>query len=236
MQANSAEHQPVETSNSLLDVTSGLIDGSIPRLEEIACQDQPTYFHGHYASCMELQADAQTVAAYIDRHSDWFPLCAHPMKVEPLGSSGYVLTVGQFGAFGYEVEPKIGLNLLPQQQGVYRIQTVPVPDYESPGYSVDFQAAMVLAEQSTAAEVITRVEWQLNLEVAIHFPRFVQARGGAVVQFTGDRLLNQVVRQVSRRLTQKVQDNFHAAIGTCHRKARRRYPWSRTAESGDSDS
>jgi hypothetical protein len=33
------------------------------------------------------------------------------------------------------------------------------------------------------------------------------------VQSTGDRLLNQIVRQVSRRLTRKVQEDFHQSLG-----------------------
>jgi hypothetical protein len=32
-------------------------------------------------------------------------------------------------------------------------------------------------------------------------------------QSTGDRLLSQVVRQVSRRLTHKVQEDFHSSLG-----------------------
>jgi hypothetical protein len=218
MQANSAEHQPFETTNSILGVTSSLIDGSrLAEIEESDCQVDQSYFHGYYASCMEIYADAETVMQYMDAHRDWFHRCAHPMKVELLGDNGYALTVGRFGAFGYDVEPKIGLDLLPQDQGVYCIQTIPVPDYEAPGYNVDFQASMRLVESQADASavlpVMTRVEWELNLEVAIHFPRFIQALPKSMVQATGDRLLNQIVRQVSRRLTHKVQEDFHNSLG-----------------------
>jgi Protein of unknown function (DUF1997) len=218
MQANSAEHQPFETTNSILGVTSNLMDGSrVAGIEESACQGDQSYFHGYYASCMEIYADAQTVMQYMDAHRDWFHRCAHPMKVEPLGDNGYALAIGRFGAFGYDVEPKIGLDLLPQDQGVYCIQTIPVPNYEAPGYCVDFQASMRLiesqADAGAAIPVMTRVEWELNLEVAIHFPRFIQALPKSMVQTTGDRLLNQIVRQVSRRLTYKVQEDFHNTLG-----------------------
>lgn len=238
MQANSAERQPIETSNPILSVTSGLIDGSVPRIEEAACQDEPIYFHGYYASCMELDADAQTVVQYMDAHRNWFHRCAHPMKVEPLGENGYALIIGQFGAFGYDIEPKIGLSLLPQERRVYGIETIAIPDYESPGYSVDFQAAMRLVETegSSATGTTTRVEWDLNLEVAVQFPRFIQALPKSLVQSTGDRLLNQIVRQVSRRLTHKVQEDFHTTLGIAPRKARKKYLWSRSSEGSESDS
>jgi len=63
------------------------------------------------------------------------------MKVEPWGKMA-TLTIGRFGSFGYDVEPKIGLELLPPDKGVYRIKSIPVPDYVTPGYEVDFQSAL----------------------------------------------------------------------------------------------
>lgn len=224
MQASSAQHQSTGSSNSAFGITSAYIDGDV-NTPEVATQQEvePIHFRGHYASCMAMQADAQTVVHYLNNHRDWFHRCAHPMTAVPLGENGYELTVGRFGAFSYEVEPKIGLNLLPQdQQGVYRIETIPIPGYEAPGYEVDFQAAMHLVEAEKAnaesggssydaAIPVTSVEWELDLEVTIQFPRFIQALPKALIQSTGDRLLNQIVRQASRCLTHKVQEDFHSA-------------------------
>lgn len=221
MQASSAQHQSTGLSNSVFGVTSAYVDGDVGALEVVPQQEmEPIHFRGHYASCMAMQADAQTVIHYLNNHRDWFHRCAHPMTAVSLGENGYELTVGRFGAFNYEVEPKIGLNLLPQdQEGVYRIETIPIPDYEAPGYEVDFQAAMHLVEaensgaesgvSSSGAAVVTSVEWELDLEVTIQFPRFIQALPKALIQSTGDRLLNQIVRQASRCLTHKVQEDFH---------------------------
>jgi hypothetical protein len=60
---------------------------------------------------------------------------------------------------------------------------------------------------------ITKVEWQLDLAVYVQFPKFIQRLPKSMVQSTGDRLLNQIVRQVSRRLTYKVQEDFHKSLG-----------------------
>lgn len=236
MQANSAEHQPLESSNSILGITSGLVDVNHSAVDDSICPiTEPTYFHGYYTSCMEMYADAHTVANYLDGHHDWFKRCAHPMKVEPLGENGYDLTIGRFGSFGYDVEPKIGLDLLPQNNGVYRIQTIPIPGYEALGYEVDFQAAMYLVEADSEAlstgngecssNRMTRVEWELTLKVTVHFPRFIHALPKPLIQTTGDRLLNQIVRQVSRRLTVKVQDDFHSTRNIASPKKRKKYPW-----------
>ena len=84
---------------------------------------------------MEMRAPASVVESYLDRHEVWFQRCAAPMQVRPLEGNGYVLTLGRFGNFGFEVEPTIGLELLPQDEGIYRILTVPVVDGD-PGSSV----------------------------------------------------------------------------------------------------
>ncbi len=229
MQARST-NQSIDASNSLLGMTSAFVDSaSLSATEETLDTMEPTHFRGHYASCMEMLADAPTVVAYLDDHRTWFRRCAQPMDAAPLGDNGYALTIGRFGAFGYEVEPKIGLNLLPQDRsGFYRIETIAIPDYVAPGYEVDFQAALHMvqptdASTDTAAEpMLTRVEWELDLAVSIQFPRFIQALPRALVQTTGDRLLNQIVRQVSRRLTHKVQDDFHASHGIAFSRKRKR--------------
>lgn len=242
MQANSAEQCSLETTPALLGAAPGLIDSvaleGYTHEERVHNEHEPACFHGAFASCMEMYADATAVSAYLDAHRVWFPRCAQPMTVEQLGENGYALTIGRFGSFGYEVEPKIGLDLLPQDQGVYRIQTIPVPDYNPPGYEVDFQASLQLIETDLDAAAtaafkranvalpthLTRVEWALDLKVMIQFPRFIQALPKSLVQNTGDRLLNEIVRQVSRRLTYKVQEDFHTTTGVPfprkHRKLR----------------
>lgn len=248
MQANSAKHQPLDHSNSLLAMTSGLIDGDSPAVDETdsAFVNELTHFHGYFSSCMEMYADKATVAEYLNVHRDWFLRCAHPMTAEPLGETGYALTVGRFGSFGYEVEPKIGLDLQPQDhEGVYRISTIPIPGYAPVGYDVDFRAALQLVEADVDAATaqasglpakLTKVEWELDLEVTIQFPRFIQALPKSLVQSTGDRLLNQIVRQVSRCLTHKVQEDFHSTRGIAFGKKRKKF-WQRgqSASSAEQD-
>lgn len=209
MQANSFESQSFNSADSVFAISSQILDCSETGDELIT--HEPTQFHGYYSNCMEMYADAKTVAAYLDAHHGWFHRCAQPMTVSPIGENGYGLTIGRFGSFGYEVEPKIGLDLLPQQEGVYRIETIPVPGYEPIGYDVDFKASLQLLEtQTQTGQVLTRVEWELNLTVYIQFPRFIRALPHSLIEKTGDRLLNQIVRQVSRRLTHKVQADFHS--------------------------
>ncbi len=180
---------------------------------EVDLQEE-TKFYGTFSDCMELFAPSEIVAEYLNNHSEWFSRCAKPMKVEPLGENGYEIIIGRFGAFNYEVEPKIGLELLPPQEGIYCIHTIPIPDYQPPGYDVDYRASLQLVEENTSAETpITKVEWELYLNVYVEFPNFIKRLPKSLIQNTGDRLLNQIVRQVSRRLTRKVQEDFHQSLG-----------------------
>lgn len=243
MQANSAEQHMTEPSSVILGVVPGLIDSDALLEEETIHEQEPFCFHGQFASCMEMFTDAATVAQYLNAHRDWFHRCAHPMQADAIGENGYAITIGKFGSFGYEVEPKIGLDLLPQEQGVYRIQTIPVPGYEPPGYDVDFRAALQLIEMEPDPSLfsrqaianlppqLTQVEWELDLKVTVHFPRFIQALPKSLIQSTGDRLLNQIVRQVSRCLTHKVQEDFHNSLNLAFPKKRRKGLWSRHPES-----
>jgi len=162
---------------------------------------------------MEMRAPMDQVASYLDAHQHWFCRCAAPMQVEPVGSQGYRLTLGRFGNFGFEVEPTIALELLPQHQGVYRIDTIPEPRGAMADlYAVDFKACLELGPDRAQPEG-TEVNWQLDLEVGIRLPAFIGVLPEALVQTSGDHLLRQIVRQVSRRLTWKVQEDFHAQAG-----------------------
>lgn len=167
---------------------------------------------GHYAGKMDMAADLDTVGRYLNSHRGWFTRCAHPMQVEPISDHGYGLVVGHFAVLGYEVEPKVGLYLSPLDHRVYRIDTMPVPGYVPPGYEVDFHAIMRLQENtdvSPPAMSLTQVDWELTLVVKIHMPRMLNSVPRSLLKSSGDRLLNQVVRQVSKRLTRKVQEDFH---------------------------
>jgi hypothetical protein len=169
-------------------------------------------YTSQFADLMEMRAPAQLVSAYLDRHEGWFRRCAAPMTVDPHGRNGYRLTLGRFGNFGFEVEPTIALELLPQSAGVYRILTVP-PTHETSGldglYDVDFNASLELEEVAEAE--LTQVRWQLDLRVWIQLPGVITLLPDHLVQSSGEHLLRQVVRQISRRLTWKVQDDFHTS-------------------------
>ena len=172
-------------------------------------------FEGYYVGNMEMFADINTVAQYLDSHQGWFTRCAQPMDVKPIGHNGYAISLGRFGSLNFQIQPKIGLHLLPQNQGVYRIETIPVPGHEPEGYDVDFKAAMSLAEkqqQELPVEQATQVEWELNLQTKVQMPKFIQALPQSLVKSSGDKLLNQIVRQISKRLTYKVQEDFHTMM------------------------
>ncbi len=210
-----------QAGSHFLKVGASLIGGQKTSQSSVEFSSKETlHFQGNYIGHMEMYADAATVAQYLDAHQDWFHRCAYPMAVEPIGENGYGLTVGKFRSLNHEVEPKIGLHLLPQEEGVYRIETIPVPGYEPTGYDVDFNASMSLCEGNLegispelSIEKSTHVEWELQLSTWVEVPKFIQVLPDNLVKSSGDKLLNQIVRQVSKQLTKKVQREFHTSLG-----------------------
>ncbi|MEL6440440.1 MAG: DUF1997 domain-containing protein [Cyanobacteria bacterium J06621_8] len=177
---------------------------------------------------MDMYSDIETVAEYLNAHQIWFKRCAQPMKVEPLCENGYVLTVGKYGSFGYEVEPKMGVVLQPPVDRVYLMHTVPLDELADLGYGVEYNASMKLEEHTVddpiaqrnkalltrprvLPSIITKIDWQLDLQVEVEFPKFIAKLSSKLLQSTGDRLLAQIVRQVSPRLMYKVQQDFHSS-------------------------
>jgi len=73
---------------------------------------------------MEMRSPAETVAHHLDQHQPWFQRCEATMTVREMDDQTYVLTLGQFGNFGFEIEPTIPLKLLLQKNNIYRIVTV----------------------------------------------------------------------------------------------------------------
>jgi hypothetical protein len=189
------------------------------------------HFQTHFAGCMEMYSDRQTVADYLEQHEGWFCRCAEPMKTEPLGNNGYVLAVGRYGAFGCDVEPKMAVVLEPPVGGVYLMHSIPLENEPDLGYEVDYHASMLLNEMASESaasgrekafnqqglsqipDVITQVTWELQMDVRVRFPKLIAKLPGTLVQTTGDRLLSEIVRQISPRLTYKVQQDFHSRLG-----------------------
>ncbi|BEV35592.1 DUF1997 domain-containing protein [Synechococcus sp. M16CYN] len=170
---------------------------------------------------MEMLSSSDAVEKYLDRHRAWFERCATPMSVHPLDPQSYKLTLGKFKNFGFEIEPTIALRLLPQDKGIYRIETVHFTPktFDLRGhYDVDFQASMHLVpihrqDDKLSRRTGTSVQWDLDLSVWIRLPQVITMLPNHFVQSSGNHLLKQIVRQISRRLTWKVQEDFHASHG-----------------------
>lgn len=188
------------------------------------------HFQARFAGCMEMYSDAQTVAKYLEQHERWFCRCAEPIKTESIGNNGYILAVGKYGAFGYNVEPKMAVVLEPPTNGMYHMHSIPLEGEEHLSYQVDYRALMTLDEVSAKKapsletafkkqgmnqlpSVMTKVNWELQMNVMVRFPKFIDKLPWSLVQTTGDRLLSEIVRQISPHLTYKVQQDFHHRLG-----------------------
>lgn len=206
-----------------------LTDNSITESELDIPPQEPVVFQTHFAGIMEMYSDLDTVAKYLNDHQGWFVRCAMPMKAKPFGENGYTLIIGSYGAFGYNVEPQMTVILEPPQANFYCMYSVPNPEFNHEGYEVDYLSKMYIESipVSSAADgilkiyhrqgkqppdKITKVNWELDLQVKVRFPRFIYKLPLSLIQDTGDRLLSQIVKQISPRLSYKVQKDFHSHL------------------------
>jgi len=242
IQARAAEHswasnrprspRPLTILVSPRSADSQPTEGGVPAPPTLRHAEDPRVrrYASTFSDLMEMRAPAAVVSSYLDRHEGWFRRCAAPMTVTGLSRNGYQLTLGRFGNFGFEVEPTIALELLPQSEGIYRIITMPVGDGDPTLrdlYDVEFNASLrldeapadgvssedVSIEDVDALMAHTLVRWDLDLAVWIRLPAMINMLPEGLVQNSGNHLLRQIVRQISRKLTWKVQEDFHASHG-----------------------
>ena len=197
---------------------------------ETEIQDrQPVTFQTHFTGIMEMYSDSDTVCDYLSDHQGWFVRCAEPMKAIPYGDNGYTLIIGHYGAFGYNVEPQMSVILETPVNNHYTMYSVANPEFNHPGYQVNYRSEMTInsisidnaakgiekvyhRHKTTPPDIITCINWHLHLCVSVTFPAFIYKIPMSVINDTGDRLLRQIVRQVSPRLSYKVQKDFHSRL------------------------
>jgi Protein of unknown function (DUF1997) len=176
---------------------------------DISTEKKPKIFRSGFQGYMDLHSDPLTVAEYLDAHQGWFCRCAKPMNTVTLGDDQYLIVIGNFGALGYEIEPKMAVVLHRPKNQVYLMHSIPINDSPPRGYEIDYRATMRLEELNCLSTKATRVIWNLDLKVAVEFPKFIDRLPHHIVQSSGERLLDKIVHQVSQKLTYRVQQDFH---------------------------
>ena len=184
-------------------------------------------FQTRFTGMMEMYSDQKKVSEYLNDHQGWFVRCAEPMKVIPFGDHGYTLIIGNYGAFGYSLEPQMTVVLeRPNSQG-YSMYSISNPKLSNLTYEVNYRSDLNIQSvpvshaakgiekvyrkqgQNVLPENITKINWQLDLSVNIQFPSFIYRLPMSMIQSTGSRLLAEIVKQISPRLSYKVQKDFH---------------------------
>lgn len=189
----------------------------------------PVEFQTSFVGMMEMYSDIETVRDYLRNHRGWFVRCAQPMKATPLGDNGYTITIGNYGALGYYLQPTMSVVLEPPINDHYIMYSV-ADDSPSSPYTINYRAEMDLETipLSAAAKgietvfrrhgisplppTITRINWHLDLTVTITFPPFIYKFPLSVIQETGNSLLRQIIKHLSPRFSYKVQKDFHESL------------------------
>ena len=87
MQSQYGENQSLEATEEILDIKPNPVDTD--ELSEQTADElgktpiEPTRFHGFFEDCMEMYADAQTVAEYLNAHQGWFGIATTSRRYLP---------------------------------------------------------------------------------------------------------------------------------------------------------
>ena len=152
------------------------------------------------------------VAAYLDDHQELVPRCASPMQVEAIDQKSYSLTLGRFGNFGFEVEPTIALRSCRSRKGSTGSKPCRRAASPWPAGSLRRRLPRPGCAGSPKQDTPHRAMGS-GSQASGSAAQGDHHAAGSVVQSSGDHLLRQIVRQISRRLTWKVQEDFHATHG-----------------------
>ena len=178
---------------------------------------------------VDLETDQDTLAHYLHDHSEWIERCFKPLKVLPLSPETYKLQFFRIGGLGFELEPCFGVRIWPEQNNVFWLSSIDLPEEEGLPYTVDCLSYFRLEELDPAqhqdrkyrpAEALTRVHWDLKLDIWMQLPGFLQALPYAFVYRVGTWVVHQVTRSMSDRLTHNVCTDFYRSVGKKGRRYR----------------
>lgn len=169
---------------------------------------------------VDLETDRLTLAHYLHDHAEWIERCFKPLKVFPLSPETYKLQFFRIGGLGFELEPCFGVKIWPEQDSVFWLSSIDLPEEEGLPYSVDCLSYFRLEELDLDSHhgPLTRVHWDLKLDIWMQLPGFLQALPYPLVYRVGARVVNQVTRSMSDRLTHNVCTDFYRSV---HKRGRR---------------
>lgn len=165
---------------------------------------------------VDLETDRETLAHYLRGHSQWIQHCFRPLQVEALSADSYKLQFFRMGGLGFELEPCFGVKIWPDENYVFRLTSIELPGDAAMPYRVNCQAVFRLEELRGSPEgeypQTTRVHWDLNLEIKLSLPGFLQILPHNLVQQVANQVVQQVTRSMSDRLTHNICSDFYRSI------------------------
>jgi hypothetical protein len=181
---------------------------------------------------VDLQTDLPRLADYLQNHRDWIDHCFKPLKVEALSANTYKLQFFRIGGLGFELEPCFGVKIWADEGNIFRLSSIELPSDAHLPYKVDCQSYFRLEELSRSEgqdqpdqkedshPTLTRVHWDLQLCIQMELPGFLLALPRNLVHRVGTKVVVQVTRSMSDRLTHNVCTDFYKSIGKAGHKYR----------------
>ncbi|MEO1133639.1 MAG: DUF1997 domain-containing protein [Cyanobacteria bacterium J06639_1] len=163
---------------------------------------------------VEMDTEREPLAVYLRQHPKWVARCFKPLKVEQLCDRTYRLQFFRMGGLGFNLEPCFGIEILPDEDYLFALNSIELPTDEGLPYHVDCYSSFLLEERQPGETIQTRVNWELKLDIQMQLPGFLLALPRKQVLAVGQGVVNQVARSMCKRLTRNIctdYDRYRAA-------------------------
>ncbi len=157
---------------------------------------------------VDMTTEIPPLAAYLYKHHEWVQHCFRPLKVEPLSEDTYRLQFFRIGGLGFELEPCFGVQIGSESDRLFYLHSIELPSDADLPYHVDCVSHFRLEEIETG----TRVNWDLNLNIHLKLPGFLQVLPYAKVKGVGEAVVKRVAQSMCARLTRNVCNDYYAYI------------------------
>jgi hypothetical protein len=158
-----------------------------------------------------METEREPLAAYLGEHQEWIDRCFKPLKVFPLSESTYKLQFFRIGGLGFELEPCFGVEIWAEEDYLFRLGSIDLPSDADLPYTVDCQSYFQLRDLPDSG--MTQVNWDLELDIWMELPCFLSAFPHSLVYNVGAKVVRQVTRRMSDRLTHNVCTDYYRSVG-----------------------
>ncbi|AGY57657.1 DUF1997 domain-containing protein [Gloeobacter kilaueensis] len=146
---------------------------------------------------VRLQTPLPPLVTYLRGPDHWVPVGFRPLKVQRTGAGHFDLQLPEFGALGFQLAPRMVLQLIEDDECRYRLLSVPSPASD---YQTDFSGLFQLTPRPPAVDVF----WEARFAIQLTLPGFLGMFPQPVVQSAAQTAVSAMSASVCQNLVHNI--------------------------------